>query len=115
MYRFSYAEVLEDSSEECRQRERDLFGRAISLMKAAQGFPSQSQEMIEAMVFVQRLWAFLIKDLASPDNGLPEKLRGQLISVGLWVMRESDLIVRGESNDLTALIDTNSMIQEGLK
>jgi flagellar protein FlaF len=115
MYRFSYAEVIEDSSKDCRQREFELFGRAISLMKTAEGMPSQSPEMIDAIVFVQRLWTFLIKDLGHPDNGLPDQLKGQLISIGLWVMRESDRAVRGEQKSLEALIDINAMIQEGLK
>jgi flagellar protein FlaF len=115
MYRFSYAEVIEDSSAECRQREFELFERAIQLMKGAEGMPAQSQEMIEAIVYVQRLWTFLIKDLGHPDNGLPDKLKGQLISIGLWVMRESDRVVRGEQKSLVALIDINAMIQEGLK
>ena len=115
MYRFSYAEVIEDSAAECRQRERDIFQRAIALLKAADGSAHNSPQMLNAIVFVQRLWSFLISDLSSPDNGLPEKLRGQLISVGLWVMRESDLIVRGEASSVTALIDVNTMIKDGLK
>ena len=115
MYRFSYAEVIEDSAEECRQRERDLFGRAITLLKAADGTQHDSSEMLNAIVFVQRLWNFLITDLAHPDNGLPDKLKGQLISVGLWVMRETDKIVRGESSSVAALIDVNSVIQDGLR
>jgi len=115
MYRFSYAEVIEDSSEECRKRERDLFGRAIELLKEADGKPHNSPEMLNALVFVQRMWSFFISDLANPDNGLPDKLKGQLISVGIWVMRESDKIVRGESSSVTGLIDVNAMIQEGLK
>jgi flagellar biosynthesis activator protein FlaF len=115
MYRFSYAEVIEDSSRDCRQREFELFQRAIDLMKTAEGMPSQSPEMIDAVVFVQRLWTFLIKDLGHPDNGLPDQLKGQLISIGLWVMRESDRVVRGEQKSLEALIDINAMIQEGLK
>ncbi len=115
MYRFSYAEVIEDSSRDCRYREYELFDRAIKMMKAVDGKPSQSQEMLEAIVFVQRLWTFLVKDLGHPDNGLPDKLKGQLISIGLWVMRESDRVVRGEHNNLEALIDINAMIQEGLK
>jgi flagellar protein FlaF len=115
MYRFSYAEVIEDSSREGRQREYELFDRAINLMKAAEGMRSQSLEMIDAIVFVQRLWTYLIKDLGHPDNGLPDQLKGQLISIGLWVMRESDRVVRGEQKSLEALIDINAMIQEGLK
>jgi flagellar protein FlaF len=115
MYRFSYAEVIEDSSRDCRQREFDLFERAIHLMKSANGMPPQSPEMFDAIVFVQRLWTFLIKDLGHPDNGLPDNLKGQLISIGLWVMRESDRVVRGEQKSLESLIDINTMIQEGLK
>ena len=46
---------------------------------------------------------------------MPDKLKGQLISIGLWVMRESDRVIRGEQKSLEALIDINAMIQEGLK
>jgi flagellar protein FlaF len=115
MYRFSYAEVLEDSSQDCRRREYEAFERADQLLKAAEGLPSQSREMLEAIIFVQRLWTFLIKDLGHPDNGLPDKLKGQLISIGLWVMKETDRIVRGEHNNVAALIDINLMIKDGLK
>jgi flagellar biosynthesis activator protein FlaF len=115
MYQFSYSEILEDSSKDCRQREYDLFERAIDLLRAAEGYPSQSPEMLGAIVFLQRLWTILIKDLGHPDNALPDKLKGQLISVGLWVMREANMIVRGEQNDLSALIEINLLIKDGLK
>jgi flagellar protein FlaF len=115
MYQFSYSEILEDSSRDCRQREYDLFDRAITLLRAAEGHPSQSPEMLGAIVFLQRLWTFLIKDLGHPDNALPDKLKGQLISIGIWVMKETDLIVRGESNSVAALIDINVLIKDGLK
>lgn len=115
MYQFSYSEILEDSPKDCRQREYDLFDRAIALLRAAEGYRSQSPEMLGALVFLQRLWTFLIKDLGHPDNALPDRLKGQLISIGLWVMKESDRIIRGEHNDLAALIDINIMIKDGLK
>lgn len=115
MYRFSYAEIAEDASSECRSRESEIFERAIQFMREAEGHPAQSPEMLNALVFLQRLWAVLIKDLSHADNALPDKLKAQLISIGFWVLRESDCIVRGEHNDLTALIDINLMILEGLK
>jgi flagellar protein FlaF len=115
MYRFSYAEVVEDAPRECRQREYDVFDRAIELLKAAEGLPSRSPQMSEAIEFLQRLWTALVKDLAHPDNDLPDKLKAQLISIGFWVMGETGRIAFGEHNDLTALIDINTMIQEGLK
>ncbi|MCG7392027.1 flagellar biosynthesis regulator FlaF [Microvirga sp. ACRRW] len=115
MYQFSYSEILEDSPQDCRQREYELFERAIELLRAAEGFPSQSPETLGAIVFLQRLWTFMIKDLGHPDNALPDKLKGQLISIGLWVMKETDLIIRGESKSLAALIDINILIKDGLK
>ena len=59
------------------------------LLKAAEGRPSRSPEMSEAIEFLQRLWTVFVKDLAHPDNDLPDKLKAQLISIGLWVMGES--------------------------
>ena len=31
-----------------------------------------------------------IEDLAIPENGLPDKLRADIISIGLWVVKEAD-------------------------
>lgn len=115
MYQFSYSEILEDSPKDCRQREYDLFDRAVSLLRAADGHAPQSPEMLGAIVFLQRVWTFMIKDLGHPDNALPDNLKGQLISIGLWVMKESDRIVRGEHSNLEALIDINELIKDGLK
>ncbi len=67
------------------------------------------------MEFLQRLWTAFVQDLAHPDNELPDKLKAQLISIGFWVMRETSRVALGEHNDLNALIDINTMIQEGLR
>jgi len=115
MYRFSYAEVIEDAPKECRQREYEVFGRAIELLKAAKGHPCRSREMSDALEFVQNLWTALAQDLVHPDNELPDNLKAQLISIGFWVMGETGRIALGEHNDVAALIDINTMIQEGLK
>lgn len=115
MYRFSYAEVVEDAPKECRQREYEVFERAIDLLKAAEGLPARSPEILDATEFLQRLWTAFVQDLAHQDNELPDKLKAQLISIGFWVMRESSRVALGEHNNLTALIDINTMIQEGLK
>jgi len=115
MYRFSYAEILEDASDGCRERERLAFDRAIDLLKAANSAPPNAPERSDAISFVQRLWTILIEDLMSSENGLPEALRAQLVSIGLWVMKEADLVRRGDSQNFTALIEINTMIRDGLK
>lgn len=115
MYRFSYAEILEDSSDECRQRERMAFDHAISLLKIAAAKGAASIESSDAVAFVHRLWTVLIEDLMNPENGLPESLRAQLVSIGLWMMKEADMIREGQSQNFSALIDINTMIRDGLK
>ena len=52
----------------------------------------RSREAIEAVLFVRRLWGILIEDLARPENDLPQTLRADLISIGLWIMREAEQI-----------------------
>jgi flagellar biosynthesis activator protein FlaF len=111
----SMAMQLEDASSECREREKQAFDRAIDLLKRAATKGSGSLESSEALIFVQRLWSILIDDLLNPENGLPETLRAELVSIGLWIMTESDLILRGQSNNYGALIDINSMIRDSLR
>jgi len=115
MYRFSYAEILEDASDGCRERERMAFDHAIDLLKAASNSRAGSHESARAIAFVQQLWSVLIDDLISEDNGLPEALRAELTSIGLWIMREADLISQGKSENFAALVDINTIIRDGLR
>lgn len=114
MYRFSYAEILEDTPQTARQRERLALEHSIELLQAAQANGAKSREAVEAIYFVRRLWAFFIEDLAKPDNALPQSLRADLISIGLWIMREADEIRLGNSENFKGLIEVTKLIAEGL-
>jgi flagellar biosynthesis activator protein FlaF len=114
MYRFSYAEILEDTPQTARQRERLALEHSIELLQAAQANGGKSREAVEAIYFVRRLWAFFIEDLAKPDNALPQSLRADLISIGLWIMREADEIRLGNSENFKGLIEVTKLIAEGL-
>jgi flagellar protein FlaF len=115
MYRFSYAEVLEDTPQTARERERLALQHSIDLLTAAEEKGVESREAIEAIYFVRKLWAFLLEDLAKPGNELPPKLRADLISIGLWIMRESESIRLRESTNFRGLIDVTQTIAEGLQ
>ena len=115
MYRFSYAEVLEDTPLTSRQRERVAVEHSIELLQAAEEHGPKSREAIEAVYFVRRLWAIFIEDLAKPENELPPSLRADLISIGLWVMREADEIRLGNSDNFRGLVAVSKLIAEGLE
>jgi flagellar protein FlaF len=64
---------------------------------------------------VRQLWTILIEDLAHPENDLPEALRADLISIGLWVTKEAEQIRQKKSANFAGVIDICSIIRDGLK
>ena len=50
-----------------------------------------------------------------PSNELPDQLRGGIISIGIWMMKEIDRVRSGQTDDLTPMIEINQLIRDGLK
>ena len=115
MYQFSYAEVLDETPQGARERERQALDRSIELLEAADKAGVRSREAIEALLFVRRLWSVLIEDLADTENDLPQALRADLISIGLWVMREAEQIRLEKSANFKGIIEVSATIRDGLK
>ncbi len=114
MYQFSYAEVLDETPKGARERERQTIDRSIELLREAETEGAQSREALEALLFVRRLWGYLIEDLAKPENDLPAKLRADLISIGLWILREAEQIRLEKSTNFKGLIEVSAAIRDGL-
>lgn len=114
MYQFSYAEVLDETPQGARQRERQAVERSIELLQAADAAGAQSREAVEALLFVRKLWGILIEDLAKSENDLPEQLRADLISIGLWIMREAEQIRLEKSTNFKGIIEVSQTIRDGL-
>jgi flagellar biosynthesis activator protein FlaF len=115
MYEFAYNEVIEDSRQTMRTRERQAMDRVIAMLRTAQETGPGSPESIEALFYLRRLWAIFINDLNDPNNELPEQLRAGIISIGIWMMKEIDRVGRGATDDLTPMIEINALIRDGLK
>ncbi|MGX9423994.1 MULTISPECIES: flagellar biosynthesis regulator FlaF [Bradyrhizobium] len=110
----SYDAVIEDSGREARSREQRALSHGIDLLRRLQGGDLAPPEDAEALLFIRRLWAFFVEDLSSARNGLPEKLRAELISIGLWIIREADRIRQEESCDVAELVEINVIIRDAL-
>jgi flagellar protein FlaF len=107
--------VLDETPKGARERERQAIDRSIELLREAEKAGVNSREAIEAVLYVRRLWGLLIEDLAGPENDLPKALRADLISIGLWIMREAEEIRLEKSDNFKGMIDVSMSIRDGLK
>lgn len=99
------------------EQPRDLEYRAFGQVTAAlvrvkeEGQPLSA--LLEAINANRRLWNLLSADCAVPENRLPLALRGQIISLAMWVARYSSEVLR-DGADVEPLIDINRTMMEGL-
>ena len=115
MYQFSYAEIQTDSVADAKDRERQLLSRSIEMLTAAKLVGPDTREAIEAIHFTNRVWTSLVEDLGSPENALPRELRANLISIGLWLLREAEEVRQGRSNNFEGLIEVSQIIRDGIQ
>jgi flagellar protein FlaF len=115
MYQFSYSEIQTDSVADARDRERQLLTRSIDLLVKAKEHGPKSLQAVEAVHFLNRVWTTLIQDLGSPDNALPGELRANLISIGLWLLREAEQVRQGQSDNFDGLIEVSQIIRDGIQ
>lgn len=115
MYMANYIDQQEESLSDARGRERELMTQSIDLLEQAKASGVSSMEAIRAIHFSSRLWMTLMEDLAGDDNALPEQLRANLISIGIWVLKTLDAIRQGNSDNFSGIIEITAIIRDGLK
>ena len=108
-----YHDILDESGGEARAREAELVGRSLALMRGATQSEAAPAAALEAARFAERLWSHLIEDLGSPRNALDPDLRADLISIGLFVMRETRAAADGTGR-LDAAIEVTEQLHAGL-
>jgi flagellar protein FlaF len=96
-----------------RDLEYRAFGQVTAALVRVQEEKSPVAAVAEAINANRRLWNVLAADCAVPENGLPLPLRGQIISLAMWVARYSSEVLR-DGADLEPLIDINRTMMEGL-
>jgi flagellar protein FlaF len=115
MHKTKYKAVMDDSGSSARMREQLALSRGVDLLCGLDREQTTSPQRQEALLYIRRLWTYFIEDLSRPDNGLPDRLRADLISIGIWIIKEADLIRRAESGNLQALIAVNVAMRDALK
>jgi len=104
-------QATQRSTESPRSTEYRLFAQVTrSMMENRDAGPAK---LFDALEWNRKVWLTLQGDLAHPGNRLPDKLKGQLISLSLWVERHTSKVIQGKAR-IEALIDVNRSIMEGL-
>ena len=54
-------------------------------------------------------------ELAAPENALPPGLRANLVSIGIWILKECDAIGLGKTDNYAGVADVCATIRDGLR
>ncbi len=102
-------------TEDPRATEYRLFGQVTkALLEADEAEGALAiKKRADALDWNRRMWAAFAGDCASESNGLPNQLRASIISLSLFVSKETSSALR--TGDLETLIDINRMIMQGLE
>jgi flagellar protein FlaF len=107
-----YGKVMRET-ESPREIEYRVFEQITAALEDAEHPDAHFTTRIAAMHRNRELWLTLTCDLANENNELPNSLRASLISLGLWVVRETQRLKRN-SGSLADLIEVNRSIMRGL-
>jgi len=108
----AYGAVIRQT-ESPRDIEFRVFELATTALSAADRPDVPVGERTTALHRNRELWQTLAVDLADANNALPDHLRADLLSLAIWVTRETSGAMRGGSLD--SLIAVNRRIMQGLR
>jgi flagellar protein FlaF len=100
-------------AESPRELEYRAFGQVTAGLVRAKEEKPPPAVLAELLDANRRLWNVLSADCAVPENRLPLALRGQIISLAIWVARYSGEVLRNGA-EIEPLIDVNRTMMEGL-
>lgn len=114
MYQQFYEDVLEDDQVQARRVEYLALDRAVDLLMRAADVEHPSPEGVEALYYTRKLWTAFVTELAAPENALPAEVRANLISIGIWIMKEADAIRLDKSDNYAGIADICAIVRDGL-
>jgi flagellar protein FlaF len=105
---------VQKATENPRATERRLLTQVTAALIDAGKDVNNIQKLYDAILWNKRVWDTFAYELAADDNQLPKEIRAGLISLAIWVNKETTAIMDGQT-DLEPLITVNKSIMEGLK
>lgn len=103
----------QQAAESPRDTEYRLFGRVTAALIEARDKGLAGAPLMDPLDWNRRLWSTLALDCALPENGWPEALRAQIVSLSIYVSKTTSKVFRGQAS-IDDLIGLNRIIMEGL-
>lgn len=92
-----------------------LLTAASKLQAVLDGWRGHSPHLNDALLFNRRLWIVFIDAVMRDDNKLPDAVRGNVLSLGLFVMNKTfSAMTSPRPEDLQSMIEVNRGIAAGL-
>jgi flagellar biosynthesis activator protein FlaF len=105
--------TAQKKSDDPRDVEYSLLAQVTAALRTART-STEIKTKVDAVLWNRDVWSALRQDLVDESNQLPKQLRASLISVSLWIEKETHAVMDG-AGDIDALIDINRNIMAGLK
>ena len=114
LFRIQYSAVQDDAPFEAKKLERQILQQSIDMLRRSidQGAPVTST--VEAVYFTSKVWTTFLEDLAAPGNQLTNEVRANLISIGIWILKQLDAVRAGETSRCKDIIEITEIIRDGL-
>ncbi len=109
----AYTQV-QNKTGNARDVEYRLLAQVTHDLSEALKTPSDVKKRVTAALRNRDVWSALRLDLSNENNALPKELRASLVSLSLWIERETSEVIDG-TGDIDALIEVNRNIMAGLK
>lgn len=87
--------------------------KAKDAMGGSQSDPKQMTVVMDALTWNNQVWDAFVEDVGGEGNALPKELRAAIVSLGIWVSRETNEVIAGKG-DIDSLISVNQAIMRGL-
>jgi flagellar protein FlaF len=107
-----YAAALEQC-ETARETEARLLREVSRRLEAAEA-EGDSVALADAVMRVRRLWTTFAVDLVQEGNGLPDALKGSLLSIAGVIDRSCSDVLAGDRSAIATIVAINRNIAAGL-
>jgi len=99
-----------------REVEAMAFTKAALLLEDAKKYTGNIEEYAKALRFNHLLWTIIQADLTEPDNQLPPEIKANVMSLSIFVDKQTTKALRSSSAaDLDVLININRNLAAGLR